>query len=155
LINNNSNISFGSSVRVANLSARAALSRYDIKVVKSLINASEKLSGNGVKDLLVFNFHDGKGFDKAKKNDTLHMSFWPTEKNCQSSIQKKLSVLEKMTPEKITKFILDTYEKLKISRKKSAVGSYPKKPTEKISRQKSEKINELVDAYGYDDWTCA
>lgn len=89
-------------------------------------------------------------------NDILQLSYKP-EGQIKSQSSKVLypKKLEKLSKENISKLILETYEKLKISNihRESANGIPYQKPNSIIynSEAQTKKIEELIDKFGYDD----
>lgn len=149
----NSDISFGTKILIGDLGARNSLPKHKKALTEGLLIATKKLSCNDISDKLVFNF---QGTGKDLKIDILNIDFYSQNNEYQSSLNKKLSKLDKITPKKVAKFILDSYDKLKNSKQQnSSKGYYPVPSNTKITKVHRNKINELIDSFGFDDWTCA
>lgn len=148
------NIAFGTSVKVGYISASTSLPKFKTEVTKGLLIAAKKLSENGINDQLVFNFRPGKKGKNAVRNDVLELGYW-AENAYKSSKERTLLYLEKLTPKKVAEYVINSYEKLKTSRKKGNYNGYPVSASVNISPKKESLIKELTTTYGYDDWTCA
>lgn len=147
-------ISFGTTPLIGNIAARNGLPKYKKGLADGIFDAFQKLATNNINDKLYIRLGIKKGAKKVS-TDALEISYYPnrTQKSTKSSFAFSPKTLEKFSKKRISNLILETYEKLKISNKETdAVSDYPCPSSKKISNIHSKKINELLDAFGIDDW---
>lgn len=151
------NVSFGTKPLIGVISA-GALCGYKPALTKGILDAFQKLEKNGVDDKLVVRL----GYAGAKKKTTnaLDIAIFDSVKY-KSSTKFSPRTLANLTKEEISNFIIETYNKLiKSNRKASNHIYYPlanpkSKNFEDLSPTHREKLMDLVNKYGFDDWTCA
>lgn len=152
-------ISFGTNPFIGEISAKTGLPKYRKSLTNGIFDAFEKLSQNGTDDTIYIKLGPRKGAKKIS-TEALEISYFINNGKanpiCKSAIAFSPKTLEKFSKYRISKLILDTYEKLKKSNKKTdAVIDYPSRARNNISNTHLKKIGELVKLFGMDDWTCA
>lgn len=154
--NSINNISFGTKPLIGDNQAYSALPKYSINLTKGILDAFEKLSKNGIDDVLVINI--GKnGNAKKASTDILHIHYSKDGKPL-SGISFSPKTLSGKSSNKISRIIRESYDILKNSKRQDKLnsGGYSTQPAGlKISKQHKNKINQLVKIFGFDDWTCA
>jgi hypothetical protein len=118
-------VSFGTRPLIGDIVATKGLPKYKQKLTEGIFDAFEKLSKNGIDDQFSINIGPKRGAKKLSRKD-------------------------------ISKFIIDSYEKLTKSNKQTTTTcGYPKPAKTKVSKSHSEKIEKLLNLFGFDDWTRA
>lgn len=152
-------ISFGTNPRIGEMSANIALPKYSNKLTEGIIDAFTKLAKNDINDELIINI--GRKRDAIRPTtDVLELSYWAkkpdsgSESTFISSTSFSPKTLSKMTTKSISELILKTYEGLKNSPKKTnLVAYYPQASKTKTTAFQQERINVLLDKFGFDDFT--
>ncbi|MDD3419258.1 MAG: hypothetical protein PHE78_01515 [Candidatus Gastranaerophilales bacterium] len=156
-INNSDRATFGTKVFVGSIGASNALPKYNKTLAQGLLDGVKKLSENNINNQVVLDFYPNIA-SKRLKNDVVEISYFEKpisslQDEKKSSMQKSLTSLERMDPDGIAKWIEDACSSLMKSKsKKPSLSGYPKPRDTKITKGHKEKIQTLVDTFGYDDW---
>lgn len=156
-INNSDKATFGTKVFVGTIGATNALPKYNKTLSQGILDAAKKLSENNINNQVVLDFYPNTA-SKRLKNDVVEISYFEKpisslQDEKKSSLQKSLTSLERMEPDAIIKWIEDACSSLMKSKsKKTALSGYPKPRDIKITKGHKEKIQTLIDDFGYDDW---
>lgn len=138
-------ISFGTSPSIADLRATNGLPKYKKCLTEGILDAFQKLSQNGIGDKLYVSI--GPITNKQKRaTDVLVITY-----NSQSSVILNPKTLEKFSKNRISKLIMETYEKLKVSHKNPNINPGYPTGTPIVSTAHQEKIQKLLDWFGLDD----
>lgn len=159
---NVNNTMFGTRPTIGSIAANNGLRKYKINLTNGLLSAFDELSKNGIQDELCFLMGHRVGAKKLK-TDIIELSLYINNSimklegiTLKSSLTLNPKTLQKYPGKRISKIILESYEKLKKTNKTTnAINYYTSKPTKKVSNKHVQKINELVSKYGFDDFTCA
>lgn len=151
---------FGTKPLIGDIAANNGLRKYRINLTKGIFDAYEQLAANNIGDQLNINIGHKRGA-KRYETDVICISRWIKDGTGQLRLNGSVSLspktLEKLSKTQVSKLIMKTYEKLKVSTKNCKIGvdNYASRPMKKVSKKHAEIIKELIKKYGFDDWTCA
>lgn len=143
-------VSFGTRPRISEINAMSGLPKYKLALTDGILSAFEKLSQNGVDDVLELAI--SPKFDaKRRTTDVLKLSYLK-DKAVQSSVVLSPRRLQNLSPSRISKLIISAYNEMKSSKSKvisTATNAYgtPSKTPEKLASQ----IQVLLKKFGSDD----
>ena len=148
-------ISFGTTPQIGWAMADIGLPKYKKNLTYGILDAFQKLSKNNTDDFLKIVLSP-KADATTLYTDSLELHYAPNGTVfSQSSKAFSPRALQKFSAKKISKIIIETYEKLKTSKKQAdtilGATPYQKSKQSEISKAHKNKINKLVKLYSFDD----